>query len=309
MGALAGLAIGTGTAVLNNALQIGQQQSLQNMQIAGQKEMGQFNQRMALDMWDKTNYSAQMAQMEKAGLNAGLMYGNSGGGGATTNVPTGNVSGAQANPDVSKGMAMGLQAEAIASQIEVNKAQTQKLNAETTEVQSRTPTYQKGMEKTDAEIKEIATKMNLNEEQVRTLLQGQAESKSKEAVNVATLPQIKAQTTNIQAQTGRIEAITPIEIAKIKEEVKGEITRNSYLDRMQKAELDNLIQDVQNKRNQITQTMNETEIKAFTEEMKADYPSLFDVGGRVIDGVIRGISRILSGQDDNLKRKIEVKRE
>jgi hypothetical protein len=36
-----------------------------------------------MDMWNKTNYGAQVAQMEKAGLNPALMYGMGGGGGTT----------------------------------------------------------------------------------------------------------------------------------------------------------------------------------------------------------------------------------
>ena len=35
-------------------------------------------------MWDKTNYSAQVAQLKQAGLNPGLLYGMGGAGGATT---------------------------------------------------------------------------------------------------------------------------------------------------------------------------------------------------------------------------------
>ena len=41
-------------------------------------------QSQQLDMWNKTNYSAQRQQMESAGLNPALMYGMGGGGGATT---------------------------------------------------------------------------------------------------------------------------------------------------------------------------------------------------------------------------------
>lgn len=41
-------------------------------------------QSQQLDMWNKTNYSAQRQQMESAGLNPALMYGMGGGGGTTT---------------------------------------------------------------------------------------------------------------------------------------------------------------------------------------------------------------------------------
>ena len=38
-------------------------------------------QKHQLEMWEKTNYPAQVAQMRKAGLNPALMYGQAGAGG------------------------------------------------------------------------------------------------------------------------------------------------------------------------------------------------------------------------------------
>ena len=38
---------------------------------------------MQKEMWDYTNYENQVEYMKNAGLNVGLMYGGSGGGGAT----------------------------------------------------------------------------------------------------------------------------------------------------------------------------------------------------------------------------------
>lgn len=49
-----------------------------------QQELMDKAQSQQLDMWNKTNYSAQRQQMESAGLNPALMYGMGGGGGATT---------------------------------------------------------------------------------------------------------------------------------------------------------------------------------------------------------------------------------
>ena len=76
--------------------QLEQQQKLQDIQIQGQQAMGEFNQGLAKQMWDYTNYENQMKHIEAAGLNPALMYGMGGGGGVTANTPTGNVTGAQA---------------------------------------------------------------------------------------------------------------------------------------------------------------------------------------------------------------------
>lgn len=126
-----GQAVGAGLGLLlgevNDRRQIRQQEKLQRMQIEGQKEMGQYNQQLALDMWDKTNYAAQVAQMQKAGLSVGLMYGN-GGAGGTTQTPTGNVSGGTAaghSGEVGMGMQLGLQAAMQEAQIENVKADTE----------------------------------------------------------------------------------------------------------------------------------------------------------------------------------------
>lgn len=113
--------------------QLKQQQKLQNMQIAGQKEMGKFNQEQQLEMWHKTNYGPQMEELRKAGLNPGLIYGMSGGGGVTASSNPGSVSGGSADgktPAAGMGMALG-QAALMAAQVDLIKAQTEKTKADT----------------------------------------------------------------------------------------------------------------------------------------------------------------------------------
>ena len=83
-------------------------------------------QQRNLEMWNKTNFEAQRQHMENAGLSVGLMYGNGGAQAAST--AGGNAtqpSGPTTNP-----VALGLQAEALQSQINLNNAQANKANAE-----------------------------------------------------------------------------------------------------------------------------------------------------------------------------------
>lgn len=146
------------TAKYNDRRQLRQQRKLQELQIQGQKEMGEFNQQQALDLWDKTNYAAQREQLKKAGLNPGLLYGMSGGGGATANATPGNVSGANApNAPMNKGMGLelGLAAAQTQAQIQLTKAQTEKTQAETAATQGETAPVQQQMNKTSAEIENI----------------------------------------------------------------------------------------------------------------------------------------------------------
>jgi len=119
--------INYGINALSHGQQLRHQEDFQKQQIKGNKEMQDYSQKLALDTWDKTNYDAQRKQMEKAGLNPGLMYGMGGSGGATTN--SGSA------PSVSSGTAvnssqngMGLQ---MASQIALMKAQKENIEADT----------------------------------------------------------------------------------------------------------------------------------------------------------------------------------
>lgn len=97
--------------------------------IESQKLGQQFNK----EMWDYTNYENQKRHLEAAGLNPALLYGMSGGGGATAagaqGLPTGIASGHEMGIK-QQGRGMGLQAAAIASQIDLNNSQAEKNRAD-----------------------------------------------------------------------------------------------------------------------------------------------------------------------------------
>ena len=81
-----------------------------------------------MKMWEDTNYSAQLAQMKKAGLNVGLMYGMGGGGGTTASIQAGNVSGgnsASGSGEIGMGIQMGMQMALLKAQKENIEADTQ----------------------------------------------------------------------------------------------------------------------------------------------------------------------------------------
>lgn len=132
MGVLDTVIGGIGGAMMrgaNDARQKRQQKALMDIQMQGQKEMGEFNKGLAMQMWEETNYNAQRQQMEKAGLNPGLMYGMGGAGGASTNITPGNVTGGT-GPTGGNEMEYGLNLASQASQIDLMKAQTDKTKAE-----------------------------------------------------------------------------------------------------------------------------------------------------------------------------------
>ena len=117
----------------NDKRQLKQQGKLQELQIAGQKEMSDYNYAKQLQMWHDTNYDAQRKELEKAGLNPALMYGMGGGGGTTTGSGGGNVQGGsapQGGGEIQGMMGMGMQLPMIMAQKELVEAQTKKTEAE-----------------------------------------------------------------------------------------------------------------------------------------------------------------------------------
>lgn len=111
----------------NDQRQLRQQGQLSKQQIEAQKQMGLFNQQLALEMWDKTGPLAQRKGYEKAGLNPGLMYGIGGGGGQTASSPTGNVQGGTApagGGEIGLGIQLGLAKKLQEAQISNIEADT-----------------------------------------------------------------------------------------------------------------------------------------------------------------------------------------
>lgn len=90
------------------------------------KQQAKYSSDLQKDMWDYTNYENQVKHLEAAGLNPGLLYGESGGGG----VSTGSAQAAGVSQGESAAVAMGLQARSIMADIEKTEAETNLANAE-----------------------------------------------------------------------------------------------------------------------------------------------------------------------------------
>lgn len=118
---------------INDQRQLNQNQALLNQQVQAGEQLSSYNFGQQYQLWQETNYPAQVKQLEMAGLNPGLLYGKGGGGGATTGSPTGAPSGssAQQNPgEVQQMMGLQLQNSMLQAQIENIKSQTNKNNVE-----------------------------------------------------------------------------------------------------------------------------------------------------------------------------------
>lgn len=126
----ANAAIGLALGSHNDKRQIKQQQKLTDMQLQADKNMSSFQKDMQMQMWRDTNYSAQKEEMIKAGLNPGLLYGMSGGGGVTTGAGAASSHGTSAQGNSNEIMGM-IQTSAMQAQIDLIKAQTEKTKVET----------------------------------------------------------------------------------------------------------------------------------------------------------------------------------
>ena len=102
-----------------------QQKKLNAIAFDAHKQQAQFNQGMALDMWNKTGYGAQRKQLEDAGLNVGLMYGSAGQGGTTqgAGANAGAPQAAGSKGEWGMGMQLGMQMKMQEAQIKVAESQ------------------------------------------------------------------------------------------------------------------------------------------------------------------------------------------
>jgi hypothetical protein len=110
---------------------------LMGMQFRNQLGLNRQGHEMQMDMWNKTNYKAQVDHMLEAGLNPALMYGSAGQGGTTGSQGGGSASMGQAQQmkamDMSNLM-MGAQMDALKAKANLDNAQATKISGVDTEL-------------------------------------------------------------------------------------------------------------------------------------------------------------------------------
>lgn len=259
-GALLAAGAGQAMGMLNDRRQIKMNEKLIEQQTAAGMEMGRFNQKLALDMWDKTNYEAQRKHLEKAGLNPALMYGTAGSGGTTqggrADMPSSSTA-PTGGGELGMGMQAGLQAQMMQAQIEATKAQTENTKADTavkleqpgvmetgrqlTQQQTLNAVTQgivldlekeiKNIEKYKADntasdvIQQINYEMQRAEGEAK---QAQAEGKLKEETYNEAVQQIRQTTIEQQVRIAAIKTGINVDQTKIKE-ISAQITK-TYAD-------------------------------------------------------------------------------
>jgi len=146
------LGIGT-TAVggiyneIGNARQNRQQREMMGLQYGNQRKLNQQGHRMQMDIWNKTNYGAQVDHMKEAGLNPALMYGSAGQGGQTGSQGGGSAGSGSAP----KAPVMDMSNMLMDAQIENIKKDTQKKEVERQNLAGETPESEARIDKLIAE--------------------------------------------------------------------------------------------------------------------------------------------------------------
>ena len=110
----------------NDRRQVRQEGRLLEQQLGFDFRKMDYQNKLQKDLWDQTNFGAQMKHLKEAGLNPGLIYGMGGAGGATAGAPGAGVAGGKSPQGGNELMGMGLQN----AQLELMKAQTEKTKAE-----------------------------------------------------------------------------------------------------------------------------------------------------------------------------------
>lgn len=180
--------------------QFANEKEMMGLQAKYNEELANNNQQRAKNLWDYTNYENQKEHLINAGLNPALLYGQSGGGGASTS-GAGQANGV-GNPG-SQAVMMGIQAKNIEAQTNLANAQAKKAEAEaaktsgtdTEESQSRIGLNEalKEMNKTLSKLQEMNT--NLSEAQIET-----ERAKQEDLYAKATESVMNALKTNVEGQ-------------------------------------------------------------------------------------------------------------
>lgn len=219
--------------------QIKQQGKLLDQQYNYDNMMANANYARSLQMWHDTNYSAQMAEIEKAGLNPAMLYGMSGGGATTANAPTGNVNSAKASSEsqIPNMIALGIQTQ----QLGLLKAQKENIEADTQNKKAQTQVAGATVGKIGAETKNIETDTKLIEANIKNT-DAQREVIEIQRSIMATEDYIKGKTQNSVIRTIQYQVEEAREkVDLLKNQNKISANEAEYAERMSKANLANVV--------------------------------------------------------------------
>lgn len=300
---VAGAGAGGIMDILGGAIQSGQYNRNADRQMAREKEMSEFQRQQMMKTWNETNYSAQVDQLKKAGLNPALLYGNSAGpGGSTANAGGGSPSGAGFTQFNAMGIGLDTalkkaQIENIEADSNLKQTQAENTGVQTDKSKIEIESLTQGIEnaKAQQELTKIQTELqNINFEKGKIELSEWLEQQK--AITNKLLGE--AESTLIQTEIDQNTKQTKINI------IKQELI-NSQLDALVKdASIDLTNAQIKKIAEDIAMGWKGLGIDEMKTKLQQEYPSLMNVGGRAVQEVTEGIFQILNkvtGQDRSSK--------
>ena len=133
------------------------QKELMGVQFKNQQALNQQGHELQMDMWNKTNFKAQMEHLKEAGLNPGLMYKQGGQGGTTGSQTGGSAQGGQAPMGEFMDIASVLSAMKL-------KAEIDNINADTKQKEAGAGRDTQAIEESKQNIAESISRVALNKE-------------------------------------------------------------------------------------------------------------------------------------------------
>lgn len=317
--ALGSTGMGIANAAARNKKQYNYQRELMDASFSHNINMAMFNKKQQIELWKETGATAQMEQLRKAGLNPGLIYGMGGAGGQTAAAAPGQGTSTPQAPKQDSGADFGILGLQLASQLNLTKAQIENIKADTE--QTRTETAKTaGVDTREAESR------------IQQIEQGIATSKAQEALtkvqtSLSELDRIYKDATletNIAKATTELEtgyanlktAVSQSDITAASKEniietyrlaaIEGAL-RNDLL-KVQKrqgesqinvneAQIQKMGAEVLQGWKQLSQGDTKLAIDQFNAVIKANYPGITQVMGKVSNSFIESLFKITTGDN------------
>lgn len=267
-----------------------QQKMLQDLQIEGNQKM--LDQLMAKEKaMLRDGFAEQVAGLEKAGLSKSMMMGGGGAGGMTGG-SAGAPSTAVAENPTDKLMA--------SAQLELMKAQTEKTRAEAGKIggvdtqlgETQIANLTQGIENQKAVQRLTVVQEELNELQLAI-----NESTFNDVINnVHFIAQQNYQAMKIVGYDEKVQGATiEQKIKLVNQELTNAVLTSASIQQgitKSKAEVNKMSEDIAQAWKNLEQRGQEINIKQFSEEIKANYPSVINVLGKEIDDGIQSFYNI-----------------
>ena len=294
---LIGIGLGGASAIGQAMYGQAQAQNNQQQQVQDQKELMELGNNLAYQNWLRTNYSAQVEQMKKAGLNVGMMYGKGGGAGGTLQGSSGSASKADTIPmDISNAIS---QNRAIESQIKVNEAQADKLKAEADKTRGV------DTDKVTTEIASLTQGINnqIAEEELTKVMKD---------VNIIGMEEAKERIRALGYENKINSSVINEKIKIVQNEaVKGVLenallkTQNENVKQMtaeSKARINKMTEDIAQGWGNLAVAEKQARLKEFESNLKAEYPTIGESAGRLVNELQLGLETLFGVREKRYHR-------